>query len=132
MAGHSDGDYTFEVDEEANRLYMTLEGRVDAETAHEALEELETAYLDRLEPGFDVVNDISGFEPISQEAARAIERGKAALGEAGASAVARVMGDSVIGQMQFERHGDDEYHVATAESREQAEVFLDRFREQDD
>ena len=131
MPGTQEGDYTLEVDTETNRLYMKLDGMLDAETGQRIVDELEEEYVPQLEPGFDLVNDISEFKPVSQDATQAIERGKQLIAGAGVSAVARVMGDSVIGKMQFERHGDDDYHTTTAESREQAESFLDRFREDD-
>jgi hypothetical protein len=48
--------------------------------------------------------------------------------------VVRVLGDSITGKMQFDRvgEGEAEYHVANAESREQATEFLDEFRARDD
>lgn len=124
-------NYEVRVDGAKNRLFMTLEGMLDEEMAGEVVEELAEA-VERLEPGFDVVNDISSFKPMSQDATDSIERGKRVVAGAGVSAVARVVGDSVIGKMQFDRvePGDVTYHVTTAESVAQAEAFLDEFRRQ--
>lgn len=123
-------DYEIRADEERNRLYMTLEGMLDEDTAGEAVEELEAA-VSTLEPGFTIVNDISAFEPVSQEAVDHIERGKAAAAEAGVEATVRVTGESVIGKMQFERVGEgaESYHVATAETVEDAEALLADFED---
>ena len=123
--------YEVETDRVENRLSLKLEGMLDEETAHEAAEAT-IEHAEELRPGFEMINDISEFKPLSQEATDAIERGKRGIAERDVGAVVRVVGDSVVGKMQFERvTGDAEgYHVATAESREQAERFLDRFREQ--
>ncbi|MEF8773760.1 MAG: hypothetical protein V5A23_08065 [Halobacteriales archaeon] len=127
-----DSEFRVEADPEKNRLYMRLSGMLDEEEALAVTERME-AEAKKLRPGFDVVNDVSEAKPVSQEATDAIERGQRLLAEAGASAVARVVGDSVIMEMQFERHGegDDAYQVTTAESREQAEDFLDTLRERE-
>jgi hypothetical protein len=124
----SGGEYAVEIDRAENRLYLELDGMLDAETAHEAADATVEA-ASELRPGFGMVNDISSFNPVSQEATEAIERGKRGIAEEGVAAVVRVVGDSVVGKMQFDRvgEGDRSYHVASAESREQAEEFLDRF-----
>lgn len=120
-------NYELELDRERNRLFLTLEGTMDLETTREYAEDVLSA-ADQLQPGFDVVNDISGFQPVAQEATDAIEHGKEGLAERGVSAVVRIPGDSIVGKMQFDRVGDEDYHVATAENCEQAERFLDEFR----
>jgi hypothetical protein len=104
---------------------------LDEETAHAAAEAtIEGAQ--RLDPGFQMINDISTFKPVSQQATDAIDKGKAGIADQGVEAVVRIVGDSVVGKMQFDRVGDGDrsYHVATAENRAQAEEFLDRFRDQ--
>ena len=123
--------YDVEIDRGKNRLYLTLEGMLDPETADQHVEDM-LDVAEELEPGFDMVNDISAFKPLSQETTDAIERGKAGLTDMGVSAVVRVVGDSVVSKMQFDRVGTESegYHVATAETREQAEALLDEFRRQ--
>lgn len=122
------GDYEVEVDGVRNRLFLTLDGMLDGETAGEAMDVmLERA--ENLDSGFDMVNDISSYKPMSQDATDELERGKQGLSALGMSAVVRVTGDSVVGKMQFERVvSDTSFHVATAETPEQAEEFLDEFR----
>lgn len=124
------GNYEVRIDRAANRLYLTLEGVLDEDTAEDHVKEL-LAAADELDPGFDMINDISSFKPMTQQATDTIERGKQGLTERGISAVVRVTGESIVGKMQFERVGSGEegYHVATAETVEDAETLLDSFRE---
>lgn len=119
------GEFSIEADTGANRLHMELSGTLDAEAAAAALEavEREAAGLD---DGFEVINDISGFKPLSQDVADTIAEGKRSLSEAGAGALVRVTGDSAIGSMQFDRVGDaDGYDIATVETVADAEAMLD-------
>jgi len=122
--------YEITIDESTNRLYMRLEGMLDEETARNVVEEIDEGTA-KLDEGFDIVNDISEFKPMSQDAADEIDRGKAIAAQRGANATVRVTGESVIGKMQFERHGQGEetYHVATAESVEEAEDLLEDFND---
>jgi hypothetical protein len=121
-------EYEVRADESKNRLYMTLVGMLDEETASEVVSEIEAA-VGRLDPGFTIVNDISEFKPMSEDAVDKIEEGKALAAEAGVDATVRVTGESVIGKMQFERVGGgaESYHVATAETVEEAEELLAEF-----
>jgi hypothetical protein len=120
--------YDVSVDTDRNRMHMTFEGMLDEEQAEAALAEVEAALSD-LEPGFGLVNDISAFRPVSQTVTDRIEDGKQLLVERGATAAVRVTGESVIGKMQFERvgEGEESYHVATAETVEEAEELLAEF-----
>ena len=70
--------------------------------------------------------------PFDQQPTEYVERGKEIRAENGVAATVRVV-DSTITKMQFERAGDsdEEYHVATAETVEQAEALVERFREGD-
>jgi hypothetical protein len=124
-------DYEIEADTETDTIYMTLEGMLEAEDAEAAVDEVEAA-IDAVGSPFYLINDISEFNPVSQEATAAIERGKALLAKRGVEAVVRVVGESVVGKMQFERVGDEveaDYHVATAGTVEDAEELLAEFRD---
>lgn len=119
------GEFTVEADTGTNRLYMELSGSLAADDATAALEAVEREAA-RLDDGFEVINDISAFEPLSQDVADTIADGKRALSEAGAGALVRVTGDSAIGSMQFDRVGDaDGYDIATVETVADAEAMLD-------
>lgn len=125
-------DYELSVDRARHRVYLTQYGQLDDETARALLDDLDEATRD-LPDGWDLVNDLREFAPFEQQKTEYIEEGKEIIAENGVSANVRVL-DSTITKMQFDRVGDrdEEYHVATAESVEQAEAFLDRFREEHD
>jgi len=106
-----------------NRLYLTLDGKMDEDEANEAATEA-TAAVEELDPGFDIVNDMSGFQPVSQEAAERIGEAKEIMEVNDVGTVVRVVGDSSIGKMQFDRVGETDYETMTAESVEEAESKL--------
>ncbi|WP_336001725.1 hypothetical protein [Halorientalis halophila] len=122
------GDWNVRADESANRLYIDLSAHFDAEEAEEANEEVKKAAA-KLDPGFEVITNLSGFVPGDQDAVKYIEEGKQIVRDEGASAAVRVMGEgSTTGQMHFERVGEEEeeYAVAMADTVEQAEKLLDK------
>lgn len=129
--GTSRSDYDIEVDRDRNRVYLTQYGQLDDETARSLLAELDEATA-ALPDGWDLVNDLREFAPFDQQSTAYIERGKEVIAENGVRANVRVM-DSTITEIQFSRVGDrdEEFHVATAETVEQAEEFLDRFEADD-
>ncbi|WP_327050798.1 hypothetical protein [Halomicrococcus gelatinilyticus] len=106
-----------------NRLYLTLDGKMDEDEASDAAEEA-IAAVEELDPGFDIVNDMSGFQPVSQEAAERIGEAKEVMEANDVDTVVRVVGDSSIGKMQFDRVGETDYETLTAESVEEAESKL--------
>ena len=124
------GDWDVDVDTEKNRLYLTLEGHLSVDEAETAADTVIEA-TERLDPGFDEVNDMSEFEPAATEAMEHIERGKRGIVENGVEAVCRVVAESTTGQMQFDRAGEgaEEYAVAKAETVDEAEALLDKRRE---
>jgi len=124
------GDWNVDIDQEKNRLYLTLTGHLSAEAAEQAADAVIDASA-RLDPGFDEVNDMSEFEPAASEAMEEIERGKRGIVENGVEAVCRVVAESTTGQMQFDRAGEgaEEYALAKAESVEEAERLLDQRRQ---
>ncbi len=119
------GEYDVRIDRSANRLYLTLDGHLDDETVETAADEVIDA-MGRLDPGWEMINDISTFKPASQEATAHIERGKEAAAKSDVGAIVRVV-DSVTGKMQFSRVGGEleTYEVTEAESVAQAEQLLD-------
>jgi hypothetical protein len=118
-------DYEVRTDRSANRLYLRLEGHMDEAQTKAAADEVIDAMAD-LEPGWEMVNDISEFKPATQDATAHIERGKKAAAENGVGAIVRVV-DNVTGKLQFNRVGKDvqSYEVTEAESLEEAERLLD-------
>jgi hypothetical protein len=125
-------DWTVKADEETNRLYINLSGSMDIEEGRKSNEATKAA-LEELEPGFDVITDIRNFEPGSPEAVELLEEGKEAIAAQGCSAAVRVMPESTMASMHFERVGEEAeaYPVAEAETVEQAEQLLDERRQQE-
>jgi hypothetical protein len=115
------------VDEEKERVYLTIHGKIEpeemAKLADECLEAGRT-----LPDGFDCVNDMEQFVPSGEETMQEIQRGKRVLAENGMAAAVRIVSESTTGQMQFDRAGEDveSYAVAKAETVEDAEKLLEK------
>jgi hypothetical protein len=124
-------DWTVEADTDDDRLYITLEGHFEADEAARAADEVVEA-VEQFDGDFEVINDLSGFQPGDQGAMKHIQRAKVATSDAGMVASVRVMAESTTGQMQFERAGEgtEDYAVAMADSVAQAEKLLDKRREE--
>ena len=125
-------NWSVSLDESKNRLYLTLAGHID-ESGAAAAADATIEGAKRLEEGFDLITDLSDFQPSDPEAMKHIERGKKGIAKHGVSAVVRVMAESTTGQMQFDRAGEDEesYQLAMADSQEKAEKLLDERRKQE-
>jgi hypothetical protein len=122
------GDWNVDADHEKNRLFITLEGYLDAEESKASSDAVIEA-AESMADGFDVITDISDAQPGDTESVEHIQRGKQAVADNGATAAVRISPESATGQMQFERAGDAAYPVAMAESVEKAEKLLDQRRE---
>lgn len=119
--------YRTEADRQANRLYLDFSGRLDEETMNAAADEtVETAK--QLSDGFDIINDLTGFRPVTPAAAEAIKRAQAELQEMGVDRVIRVVDEetSEVVVNSFERRSKEVgYSGETADSVEAAERLLD-------
>lgn len=116
--------HEIEADVGNNRLYVTLGGKFDADEAAASAEQTIEA-AERLDAGFDVVNDIRELEASPQETKEHLQRSKTFLAAHDVGTVVRVVGDSPLAEMQFDRTGDQAYEIETADSVEQAERLLD-------
>jgi hypothetical protein len=131
MPYKSGESWEVDIDQGTNRLYLELDGYLESDAAAAAADAtIEGAK--KLDPGFDMINDLSNFQPSDEEAMDHIERGKKGIAKHDVAAVVRVMSESTTGQMQFDRAGEDEesYQLAMADSQEKAEKLLDKRREQ--
>ena len=120
---------TYEIDADVfeNRLYIDLNGRMDAEKIDEAAD-VTIEKPERLDDGFDIVTDLSGFKPPSPEAAKPIKRAQGQLKEMGVDRVVRVTDDetSQVVVNAFERRSRDVgYSGENADSRDEAERMLE-------
>ena len=119
--------FDIDTDVRSNRLYIDLSGKLDAETIAEAADAT-VERAGRLDDGFDVVTDLSGFRPPSPEAAEPIKRAQGTLQELGVDRVVRVVDDdtSRVVVNAFERRSRDiGYSGETADSVAAAERLLD-------
>jgi hypothetical protein len=115
------------VDRDQNRLYVTLKGRLTAKEVKLAVEQVIDS-LKMLKPGFDVITDISQFEPVTQNEAELLVQVHQKLVDHGVSHVARIAGESlkaIVGKVQFDRISRRTKIVAKYfDSVEDAEYFL--------
>ena len=121
------GEWSVDVDESANRLYMELSGHFDEEAAAEATDEVIDA-AGFLTDGFEMISDLQELQIGDPGAAAQLERGKSYLAERGLAAAVRVPPTALSSQDQFEEVGEDaeSYWLETAESVAEAERLLDQ------
>jgi chorismate mutase len=118
--------YDIIADIRKNRLYITLEGSFnDDEASQVAKVAVEKAQ--KLRPGFDVITDISEFQPATFEGTKEVQAVQEMLVKLGVNRIIRVVGKSIIGQMQFRRTLKSIGLVAeTAPTVEEAEKMLNQ------
>ena len=120
--------YQSRADIDQNRLYVTLKGRIASEESKQAASRV-IADLKKLEPGFDVVTDISEFEPATQKEVDILIQVHKVLIESGVNRIARVVGREIkatVGKIQFERASKLTKVVAeNFDSVEDADRYLD-------
>ncbi|MBW1810031.1 MAG: hypothetical protein JRJ87_17675 [Deltaproteobacteria bacterium] len=118
--------YNITADIPKNRLYLTFEGSFSDDEAKLVFKET-LKEANKLRAGFDVINDISEFQPATIEGTKVIQAAQEVLVKLGVNRVVRVVGKSIIGQMQFRRTFKTFGKVAqTAATVEEAEKMLDQ------
>ena len=119
------GQFEAHTNPEKNRLYIKFVGVFSAQEMASTTTELNTLLKD-LKPGFTVVSDISEYKPSSQETAEQIKRGADNLVKKGMKKLIRVIGESAVAQMQFDRTAQaGGIQANTAASIQEAERLLD-------
>jgi hypothetical protein len=120
------GQWSVDVDEERNRLYAELSGFFVEEEATESTEEFIEA-AERLESGFDLIQDLAELQIGDPGAAEQLERGKRRLAENGLATVVRIPPTATTSELQYEESGEDaeNYEIMTASSVTEAETILD-------
>ena len=120
--------YQSKVDIEKNRLYVTLKGRITAEESKKAANQV-IEDIKKLTSGFDVITDISEFEPVTQNEANMLIAVHKALTEQGVNRIVRVVGNELkatVGKIQFERTSKQSKLVAeNFDALEDADRYLD-------
>lgn len=122
----NDAAYLIEADEQANRLYITLEGTLDESMAERVIEDIDEE-TGKLNDGFDIVTDISAYDPQGEVVSEYIDIGKELVDDRGASAVAYVtpMSGRATDEFIDTLSEQIDYDIHRAPSRERAEEVLE-------
>jgi len=101
-----------------------LDGFFDDNEAREAADQV-IQEIKKLEPGFDVINDISGFRPATQKGAQEMVRAQRFARASGVDRVIRIVPSETIGSIQFARTSRQAgYEADTASSIPEADRML--------
>ncbi|TQQ82699.1 hypothetical protein EGH24_04420 [Halonotius terrestris] len=123
--------FEISADRATNRLYIDITGNVDREEMEDAADKT-LSEAEKLRDGFDIINDLSGFQPPSPEAAEPIKVAQGELQEMGLSRTVRVIDDdtSPVVVNAFERRSRDVgYSGEQADSVDAAETLLEETSE---
>ena len=96
--------YTVKADVEKNRLYISLVGFFKLEEMQKCTDDV-IEESRKLKRGYDVITDISQFKPAGPETIKEIERGQEHFKSTGVGRGIRIVGESVLSGMQFNRTG---------------------------
>lgn len=118
------GQFDAHINERKNVIYMKFIGAFTKEEMSAANEK--TLSLVRgLKPGFTAINDISQYTVSGPEAAELITTGGKRMLDRGMKRLIRIIGESAIAQMQFQRTSKHAgYQAHTVASLEEAEELL--------
>jgi hypothetical protein len=96
--------FIFEIRGDAfrNRLYLRMAGFMTDDDAVRVADTI-IAEVQKLKPGFAVINDIRDLKPTSQTATDQMRRAQDASAKLGNGRVIRVVGDQVVTQIQWNR-----------------------------
>ena len=109
---------------EKNRLYVTLQGHLEP-LERQAVAKAFRAAIGGLQPGFDIVHDLTGLHPTDHEGLRELVRLQSAAKIKGLRTVIRIQ-KIPLTRMQFERMaGETGWAFETAASIEEADARLD-------
>jgi len=102
--------YKIEADQAKNLLILHLEGFMTDEELKRGAEDV-ISEVDKLKPGFVVINDISKMKPASQVGAEEIKKAQIHVVKKGVSKIIRIT-DNPISKMQFNRTGKEAGYIA--------------------
>jgi hypothetical protein len=119
------GQFNAHIDAGKNVIYMAFVGSFSKEDML-ATNEKTLNLIKELKPGFTVINDISQYTVSGPEAAELITIGGKNLLDRGMKRLIRIVGESAIAQMQFQRMSKQAgYQAHTVASLEEAERLLE-------
>jgi len=117
--------FTLKSDRVKNRLYLKLDGLFSEDDVKSAGGQIiREARL--LRPGFDIINDISGFKPVKPEASAHIAHIQEEVMKLSVGRIVRVVGNNALGKMQLSRTSREAgYNALNAATLQEAEKLLD-------
>src|SRR5437762_12461722 len=89
-----------------NLLYVYLDGYLGDDEVVAAVDRV-IAEIGRLDPGFDAITDIRHFKPGSPKVAEELMRAQRAYKARSVRRLIRIVGESVVAKMQFQRTGKE-------------------------
>lgn len=107
-----------------NRLHVTLRGFLDVPQAEAMLLDLERV-LRRMQPGFDVISDVSRLGGVTSAALPLLRRAATALVEAGMRQMVRVVGSAPGAAVSAGRAAEGVYQARVVTSAAEARRLLD-------
>ena len=118
------------VDEDKNRLFMTLSGIFDYQSAKEASNAI-ISVLANLRENADAIHDLRGLKGVDQRAVFHFRKVIYTLDYVGVKRVVRVMSDApqLIPHLKKIYANEADYQMSAAISLEDAEAILDRSRQ---
>ena len=118
------GRYELKSDILRNRLYVKLDGYFTDDETREAVDKV-IMEVNKLSPGFAIINDISKFKPASPKGVDDIRRAVKYVADNGMRMAIRIAPSSYFAGSQFSRISRDiGYTVETVASLEEAEEIL--------
>ena len=119
------GQFDAHIDAGKNVIYMKFTGAFTEEEMTAANEKT-LSLAKGLKPGFTAVNDITEYTVSGPEAAELITVGGKKMLDRGMKRLIRIVGESAIAQMQFQRTSKHAgYQAHTVASLEEAEELLE-------
>ena len=94
--------YDIKANAAKNRLYLKLSGMMTEADARKVADTI-IGEIQKLKPGWAVVNDISELKPADDKATEQLKRAQDASAKAGCARVVRVVGKQAITNMQWNR-----------------------------
>ena len=118
--------YKIKKDVSKNRLYITVSGIISITEAKNIKIVLEKK-TKGLQPGFDLINDISRFILGQEEAGEILKEIMNFMIEKKVNRIVRIVGDSKEGLIQFANNSlpVESYRLKYVPTQEEAEKFLD-------
>lgn len=119
--------FTVKADVPKNRLYVTLEGFLHYPEM-KACTDKTIEEAKKLKKGFDVITDLTNFNPVGQDAIDEVARGQAFFKESGIRHGIRIEGKAVLTNLQFNRTAKiANYNPNVVATLAEAEKLLDSF-----